>query len=1061
MTAKRTLVLLTGVLLMALLFTAPAPGSAPRVTLEYLAYPDSTFTATERQYQICLVNHGEAGDLVYDGQRNFDQIVVSIPMGATEDDLTEEATIYCTARDPGWLCLGPDYQTDAALLTMRPDGTVYLAEGQEVCFKIEMVDVNAEVGLVLMEVQQLIRPQRANPPLNTLMGVYKADLPPIAHDDLVEVLPDQHHVRYTDDEAFDAVLLRDGPGTGLDADTVDGHEGDALEESQEIDDDIAAHTAIGDAHHVKTTTFGELTDQAADDQIPDDITIQYAARAGDAGTVDGHEGDALEESQEIDDDIAAHTSIDDAHHVKTTTFSELTDQATDDQVPDDITIQYAARAGDAGTVDGHEGDALEESQEIDDDIAAHTGIADVHHAKTTTFGELTDQATDAQVPDTITIQYAARAGDAGTVDGHEGEALEESQEIDDDIATHAGIGDAHHVKTTTFAELTDHAADSQVPDDITIQYAATSGDDVATHTAVGDAHHARYTDAEAFQAVLEQDGPGSGMDADLLDGVHASELEESGDVAVLEADVAALQMRVAALENLLAHFSRQDNDIWVTGANLHVVNGRGVTHAPPNGLGNLIIGYNEERTDDANPATDDSNDRSGSHMLAVGKELNYSGHGGIVMGLRNSVTGDWASVTGGRANLAEGEGSSVMGGYLNSAIGIRSSVAGGRNNTAAAVDAVVTGGDRNTAGDPENPAIASTVATVVVGGHGNNATGKWSVAAGGNGNEASGEHAFTGGGYSNTATGIFSTVTGGQANEASGDYSSVTGGNSQQATGSHDWAPGVTDAEAGQKIADHRAIPNAHHPLEEVCDDTDNDLDTLVDEGPLWSNKGEPCTTGQGECADSGTYICDPANPHGPTICSATGGTPSGEICDGLDNDCDGVTDDGCPCDYDGKSTGVCGSGVISETSGECEPPASYEPVEVSCDGLDNDCDGFEDEELTRPCGTDTGECDTGVQTCVEGSWGPCEGESGPEPEVCNSLDDDCDGTVDEDTGGGSCGSDVGECQSGTLMCSAGSLICVGEVGPQREDCADGLDNDCDADTDCRDADCAADPACL
>ncbi len=69
----------------------------------------------------------------------------------------------------------------------------------------------------------------------------------------------------------------------------------------------------------------------------------------------------------------------------------------------------SAVADDADTVDGFQGADLEESAEIDADIAAHTGVADAHHAKTTSFADLTDEATDAQIPDDISINYAETA----------------------------------------------------------------------------------------------------------------------------------------------------------------------------------------------------------------------------------------------------------------------------------------------------------------------------------------------------------------------------------------------------------------------------------------------------------------------------------------------------------------------------------------------------------------------------------------------------------------------------------------------------------------------------
>ncbi len=58
-----------------------------------------------------------------------------------------------------------------------------------------------------------------------------------------------------------------------DADRVNGLRGPDLEESAEIDSDIAAHAGVSDAHHTKTTSFTELTDMATDAQIPDDISI--------------------------------------------------------------------------------------------------------------------------------------------------------------------------------------------------------------------------------------------------------------------------------------------------------------------------------------------------------------------------------------------------------------------------------------------------------------------------------------------------------------------------------------------------------------------------------------------------------------------------------------------------------------------------------------------------------------------------------------------------------------------------------------------------------------------
>ncbi len=150
---------------------------------------------------------------------------------------------------------------------------------------------------------------------------------------------------------------------------------------------------------------------------------------------------------------------------------------------------YAIKAGsalDSGTVDGLDGADLEESAEIDSDIAVHTGIVDAHHTKTTSFTELTDTASDGQVPNDITVNYAGTAGDADTLDGSHAGDLEESAEIDSDIAVHAAISNAHHTKTSQFSELSGEAVDAQVSDSISIDngrlYAPTGAGNVGIGT---------------------------------------------------------------------------------------------------------------------------------------------------------------------------------------------------------------------------------------------------------------------------------------------------------------------------------------------------------------------------------------------------------------------------------------------------------------------------------------------------------------------------------------------------------------------------------------------------
>jgi hypothetical protein len=119
---------------------------------------------------------------------------------------------------------------------------------------------------------------------------------------------------------------------------------------------------------------------------------------------------------------------------------------------------------------------------------------------------------------------------------------------------------------------------------------------------------------------------------------------------------------------------------------------------------------------------------------------------------------------------------------------------------------------------------------------------------------------------------------------------------------------------------------------------------------------------------------------------------PSPEICNNIDDDCDGQVDEGL-----GSTTcglGVCAHSVDNCVGGQVQTCVPGTPSTEVCNGLDDDCDGQTDENLGNlTCGL--GNCTRVVPACVGGQPQTCV-PAAPLAEVCNGLDDDCDGQVDE-----------------------------------------------------------------
>ncbi len=233
-------------------------------------------------------------------------------------------------------------------------------------------------------------------------------------------------------------------------------------------------------------------------------------------------------------------------------------------------------------------------------------------------------------------------------------------------------------------------------------------------------------------------------------------------IADLQTEIATLQTEVAGLQSntvlqLDGYLSLDDTDLAkpiaaFDGVNVQIVNGTGTTNGPTNGVGNLIVGYNEPRSingECSNPFYYDQLScislgffwalefREGSHNLVVGKEHNFSSYGGLVAGFRNSIRQWSASVSGGADNRANSGAASVSGGQFNNALSDYSSIGGGGFN------------------------------------------------------QARGQVSSVSGGRSNITYGDFSSVSGGQGNDAWGEYSTVGGGYLREVLGEWDWSAGA------------------------------------------------------------------------------------------------------------------------------------------------------------------------------------------------------------------------------------------------------------------------------
>jgi len=254
---------------------------------------------------------------------------------------------------------------------------------------------------------------------------------------------------------------------------------------------------------------------------------------------------------------------------------------------------------------------------------------------------------------------------------------------------------------------------------------------------------------------------------------------KASTTALDQATITAMQTAIQELQFRLAHVRRSGDELFITGANVHIRNGLGATSLK-NAKGNLIVGYNENYS----YAT-----RSGSHNVVLGRSNSYTGSGSIVSGVYNTAGADDTAVLGGQGNIVSKATAGSLGGLYNDVSGYYAAAVGGYRNTVTGASASAQAGSYNTVGGSCSAAtggranLVSGSEAAATAGYINTVTGQGGVALGGSQNTVSGHRGAGVAGARNETGGSEAAAVAGLYNKAAAPLAATLGGSYLEATG--------------------------------------------------------------------------------------------------------------------------------------------------------------------------------------------------------------------------------------------------------------------------------------